>query len=153
MRQRDHYTRKAVKEGFRARSSFKLMQINQKYHLLKPGNSVLDLGCWPGGWLIAAKKVVRNGIVVGVDLTKIKPVEGVDFIEGDINSEDIQEKIGSFGKFDVVLSDMAPKTSGIISLDVESSIDLSRMALDTAEKVLKPGGNFLCKVFQGNGFE
>ncbi len=153
MRQRDHFTRRAVHEGYRARSAYKLKQISRKYDLIRPGRSVLDLGSWPGGWLIVAKELTHNGLVVGVDLAPIKPINGVHFIHGDINYEDVQEKLFSFGKFDVVLSDMAPKTSGIIRLDVERSIDLSSMSLKIAKKVLKSGGYFLCKVFQGEGFE
>lgn len=153
MRQRDHFTRRAVQEGYRARSAYKLKQISRKYELITHGKSVLDLGSWPGGWLLVAKELSRTGRIVGVDLTPIKPVNGVEFIHGDVNAKEVQDRILSFGKFDVVLSDMAPKTSGIIHLDVERSIDLSRMSLRIAKKVLKPGGYFLCKVFQGVGFE
>ena len=152
MRQRDFYTKKAVQEGYRARSSFKLKQINAKYHIISLGSSVLDLGCWPGGWLIAAREMSRNGRIVGVDLAAISPVKGADFIQGDIFSGDVEDKIAGYGAFDVVMSDMAPKTSGIKSLDVGRSIALSERALELALKFLKPGGSFLCKVFQGDGF-
>lgn len=151
MRDRDHFTRMAVREGYRARSSYKLKQINMKYGLIRPRSSVLDLGCWPGGWLIVANETSRGGRIVGVDLEKIKPIRGVDFIHGDINSKKVQELIS--GEFDVVLSDMAPKTTGIKSIDVEQSIELSRRALSVAKRVLKADGSFLCKVFQGPGFE
>ncbi|MFH0752096.1 MAG: RlmE family RNA methyltransferase [archaeon] len=151
MRQKDHFTKKALKEGYRARSSYKLKQINSKYNLIRPGDSVLDLGCWPGGWLIVAKELAKKGRVVGVDLEKINPIDGVEFIQGDITSVAIQKKISD--KFDVVLSDMAPKTSGIKSLDVERSIELSDTALGIAKRVLKRDGSFLCKVFQGGDFE
>lgn len=150
MRQRDYFTKKAVKEGYRARSSFKLKQINQKYNLIKHNSSVLDLGCWPGGWLVAMKEMTR-GRLVGIDLVKINPIEGVEFIRGDITSEEIQNRIS--GKFDVVVSDLAPKTSGIRDLDIGRSIDLSSVALGIAKKFLNPGGSFICKVFQGEGFE
>ena len=152
MRQRDFYTKMAVQEGYRARSSFKLKQINAKYHMIRLGSSVLDLGCWPGGWLIAAKEMSKKGLVVGVDLTKISPVPGVEFMQGDIFSEDVEKRLFDYGSFDVVMSDMAPKTSGIKSLDVGRSIALSERALELAFKFLKSGGSFLCKVFQGEGF-
>ena len=144
---KDKYTIKAKKEGLRARSAYKLLQLNKKYQIIKLKDNVLDLGCWPGGWLVVSKRISKTGRIVGVDLTKIKPVEGVEFIQGDIN----KIKIG--GEFDVVLSDMAPKTTGIHVLDVEGSIDLARMALKFAQKHLKEGGNFLVKVFQGQGFD
>lgn len=150
MRQRDYYAKRAVKEGYRARSAYKLKQINRKYSLIRHSSSVLDLGCWPGGWLVATKEITR-GRVVGIDLAKIKPIGGVEFIHGDITSEETQKKIT--GRFDVVLSDMAPKTSGIKSFDVEQSVGLGEAALSIAKKVLNPGGSFLCKVFQGGGFE
>ncbi len=153
MRHRDHFTHKAIKEGYRARSAYKLKEMNQKYNLIRRGDSVLDLGCWPGGWLIDAREFSRTGRIVGIDLRVIKPIAGVEFIEGDIMSPDVQKRLFDFGKFDAVLSDLAPHTSGIISLDVERSIQLSRKALSVARKVLKPNGNFLCKVFQGEGFD
>ena len=152
MRQRDHYTKKAIQEGYRARSTFKLKQINAKHHIICPGSSVLDLGCWPGGWLIAAKQISQKGKIVGVDLTKIIPVAGVEFMQGDIFSEETKEKILAYGSFDAVISDMAPKTSGMHSLDVGRSVALCERALELALKVLRPGGSFLCKIFQGEGF-
>lgn len=144
---KDSYTVRAKKAGMRARSAYKLIQLNKRYNLIKKGDDVLDLGCWPGGWLIASQRISFTGRIVGVDLTEIKPIEGVEFIKGDVNKVKIE------GKFDVVLSDMAPKTSGIMSMDVERSIDLARMALKKAKKHLKPNGNFLVKVFQGKGFD
>ncbi|MEA3378302.1 MAG: RlmE family RNA methyltransferase [Nanoarchaeota archaeon] len=143
---KDKYTILAKRKGLRARSVFKLFQINKKYKLIKKGDDVLDLGCWPGGWLKAAKQISKTGKIVGVDLKKIKPIEGVDFIQGDINEIKVQ------GKFDVVLSDMAPKTSGIVGLDVERSLDLANIALEKAAEHLKKNGNFIVKVFQGKDF-
>lgn len=144
---KDHYTIQAKREGLRARSAYKLLQLNAKYHFIKFGDDVLDLGCWPGGWLVASQRISKRGKVVGIDLTKIEPVPGADFILGDINSTRIE------GKFDVVLSDMAPKTTGIIDLDVARSVGLALMALKTAKSSLKPSGNFLVKIFQGEGFD
>ncbi|MFH1637889.1 MAG: RlmE family RNA methyltransferase [Candidatus Woesearchaeota archaeon] len=143
---RDHYTQKARKEGFRARSAYKLLQINQKYRLIKRNDDVLDLGCWPGGWIIAAKKITQ-GRIVGIDLKQIHPIENIEFIKGDARQASIE------GKFDVVLSDMAPSTTGMIELDVMRSLELAELAFDVALKKLKNNGNFLVKVFQGEGFE
>lgn len=145
----DHYTDKAKASGMRARSAYKLIQINQKYHLIKKGDSVLDLGCWPGGWLVAASRMGASRIV-GIDLTAIEPIKGVEFFQGDITNDETLSKID--GKFDVVLSDMAPKTTGQHDMDVGRSIMLAEIALETAKKMLKPGGNFLAKVFQGSGY-
>lgn len=144
---RDKYTVKAKSEGYRARSAYKLFQINKKYKMIKKGYDVLDLGCWPGGWLKVAKKLSKTGRILGIDLTRIKPIEGVEFIKGDINEVEIE------GKFDVVLSDMAPKTSGIIDLDVERSFQLAEIALGKAKKHLKKNGSFIVKIFQGKNFD
>lgn len=146
----DKYTDKALAEGMRARSSFKLIQINEKYHIVKRGNDVLDLGCWPGGWMIAAKRMGANK-VLGIDLAKIEPVVGAEFIQGSVTESKTTKKI--LGAFDVVLSDLAPKTSGNRSLDVARSLDLTNTALKIAIKHLKPNGNFLVKVFQGAGYQ
>jgi 23S rRNA (uridine2552-2'-O)-methyltransferase len=144
---KDHYTVKAKSQGLRARSAYKLLQLNQKYNLIKKGDDVLDLGCWPGGWLVASQRISKTGRVLGIDLTRIKPIEGVEFIQEDIN------KVKLEGKFDIVMSDMAPKTTGIHAMDVGRSIDLAEMALKFAKKHLKENGNFLVKVFQGEGFD
>lgn len=146
---KDKYTSKAKAAGLRARSAYKLMQINRKYNIIRPNDSVLDLGCFPGGWLLVA---ARQGAtrIVGIDLTPIERIPGVEFIQGDITKEEILAKIG--GKFDVVLSDLAPKTTGNRSLDVARSIDLAEIAFKIAKRFLKPGGNFLVKIFQGEGY-
>ena len=145
---KDKYTLRAKSSGLRARSAYKLFQINDKYHLIKKGDSVLDLGCWPGGWLIAARKLNGNSRAVGIDLNEIEPIQGIEFYKGDA-TEVID---GIEGTFDVVISDMAPKTTGIIHLDVDRSLGLAEMALEIAIKKLNSKGNFLVKVFQGKGF-
>lgn len=145
---KDIYTIRAKSSGLRARSAYKLFQINGKYNFIKRGNSVLDLGCWPGGWLIAAKKLNGDARVVGIDLMGIEPLNGVEFYRGD--AAELINKI--VGKFDVVISDMAPKTTGIISLDVDRSLGLAEIAFGIAKEKLNPKGNFLVKVFQGKGF-
>ena len=146
----DKYTDKALSEGLRARSAYKLLQINSKYHIIKRGDDVLDLGCWPGGWMIAAKRM-GAGRVMGIDLAAIAPVENTEFIQGSVLESKTTKQIQS--SFDVVLSDLAPKTSGIRALDVGRSLDLTEAALNIAIKHLKPNGNFLAKVFQGEGYK
>jgi len=149
MRQKDTYTIKAKAAGLRARSAYKLFQINKRYRLIKTGDDVLDLGCWPGGWLIAAKRLGARR-VAGIDIMQIEPISGVEFIKGDVLDSSTVEKVK--GSFDVLLSDMAPKTSGILSIDIARSIELAEAALNIARRFLKPKGNFLVKIFQGEGF-
>ena len=149
MRAKDHYTVKAKLSGLRARSAYKLMQINRKFGLIKPMDSVLDLGCWPGGWLIVAKRC-RAGRVVGVDIKSIDKIKGVEFIQGNIEDNKTLAKIK--GKFDVVLSDMAPSTCGNKVIDNAVQHDLAETALKVAIQFLVPGGKFLVKVFQGEGY-
>lgn len=147
--ERDKWSKKAKKEGYLARSSYKLLQLNKKYRLIKKGDRVLDLGCSPGSW---SQVCLQLGVdrVTGVDIKEAKvKAENFNFILQDIYDLDV-EKIG---EFDVVLSDLAPSTSGIKDLDVEESIDLSNRAFEIAKNVLKPKGNFLVKVFQGKGFD
>ncbi len=151
--QKDYFYRKAKAEGYRARSAFKLQQINKRFRLIRRGDAVLDLGAAPGGWLQVAKEI-SGGRVVGVDLLAIEPIDGVTTIKADITTPEtlelIVEALG--GKADVVICDAAPNLSGNWTLDHARSIDLSRSALQVAESALKPGGNFLVKVFQGDTF-
>ena len=145
----DKWSKKARKEGYLARSSYKLLQLNKKYYLIKAGDKVLDLGCSPGSWTQVCLQLGADR-VTGVDINEAKvSAKNFDFILQDIYELDITK----IGKFDVVLSDLAPSTSGIINLDIEKSIDLSDRAFEIAKNVLKPGGNFLVKVFQGKGFD
>jgi 23S rRNA (uridine2552-2'-O)-methyltransferase len=149
--QKDHYYRKAKEHGYRARSAFKLLQINQKFHLIKKGDSVLDLGAAPGGWLQVAKQL-SGGRVVGVDLEEIEPISGVVTVQADMTAEGtldlLREALG--GAADVVISDAAPNLSGAWDVDHARSVDLARSALLLAKKLLKPRGHFLVKVFQGD---
>ncbi|MBU2639418.1 MAG: RlmE family RNA methyltransferase [Nanoarchaeota archaeon] len=146
---KDYYFKKAKTQGYLARSIYKLLEINKKYNLITPNSRVLDLGTSPGSWVQACLKLKVKEII-GIDITeaKIKNPNFV-FLKEDISKLDIK----NLKEFDVVLSDLAPSTSGNKQLDSEKSIELSDKAFNIAKKVLKPNGNFLVKVFQGPGFE
>jgi 23S rRNA (uridine2552-2'-O)-methyltransferase len=151
--QRDHYYWKAKKEGYRARSAYKLLQINERFHIINRGDNVVDLGAAPGGWLQVARRLT-DGKVIGVDLEPIEPILGVVTIQADITKEStlelVKEALGRDA--DVVICDAAPNLSGAWDVDHARSIDLSRSALAMARRLLRPGGNFLVKVFQGDMF-
>jgi 23S rRNA (uridine2552-2'-O)-methyltransferase len=151
--QKDHYYRKAKEEGYRARSAYKLLQINEKFHIIKKGDSVVDLGAAPGGWLQVAR-MLSGGKIVGVDLEEIEPIPGVTTFRADITQESTVDLVkGALGKSaDVVICDAAPNLSGAWDMDHAVSIDLARSALRAAKKLLKPRGNFVVKVFQGDMF-
>ena len=152
-KKREHYYKEAKKVGYRARSAFKLKQIQKKFNILKEGNTVIDLGAAPGGWSQVAKEIVgENGTVVGIDSSPIKPISGITFLQGDMTDEaSLEEIINSLGgkKVDVVLSDMSPDISGTYSVDHARSIFLCEQALMTANQILKPDGHFVCKIFSG----
>ena len=156
-RKNEFYYQEAKKLGFRARSAFKLQQINNRFQLFSSGDVVIDLGSSPGGWSqVAAKIVGRNGNVIAVDISPMKQVPGVVFIQGDITVSETQEKICSMvpsGGADAVISDMSPNISGAYSIDQARSVWLCHQALMMAEKVLKKGGCFVCKVFEGEDTE
>lgn len=153
----DHYSRRAKKEKFPARSVYKLKEIQQKYRLIKPGDAVLDLGCAPGSWLqFAAELTGRHGRVVGIDLQpleKVKLPAHVRVLTGDVLSTDhrLLEAIGS--DYNVVMSDMAPATTGNRIVDSARSFALCQAALSFAQRLLIPGGAFVCKIFQGEDFQ
>jgi 23S rRNA (uridine2552-2'-O)-methyltransferase len=152
-RKNEYFYKEAKRDGYRSRSAFKLKQIQKKYRLLKKGNIVIDLGAAPGGWSQVAKEIVGDdGLVLGIDLSPIKPIKGVTFLKGDITKESsLQELIKSMKekKADAVISDMSPNISGNYSVDHARSIFLCKQALITATTFLKSSGNFLCKVFDG----
>jgi 23S rRNA (uridine2552-2'-O)-methyltransferase len=152
-RRQDFYYRNAKRLAYRSRASFKLMQIDDRFDIIREGMTVVDLGAAPGGWLqVAAERVGPKGKVVGVDLQPIEPLEGVHTVRGDLRREEVrQELIGlTDGKVDLVLSDMSPNISGHYSLDHARSIELCEMALDFALRALSPGGNMVVKMFEGN---
>lgn len=148
----DHYSRRAKKDRFPARSIYKLQEIQHKHALIKKGYNVLDLGCSPGSWLMyAAKLTGESGRVIGVDLKPmtIQVPTHATIITADVTALDAE----SFGThFHVVLSDMAPTTTGHRAVDSARSFALCEAALDFARRVLRPGGSFVCKVFQGSDF-
>jgi 23S rRNA (uridine2552-2'-O)-methyltransferase len=148
----DHYTRQARKDKYPARSVFKLEEIQQKNRLIKKGDKILDLGCSPGSWLqYAAKLTGDNGRVIGIDLkpVKIQAASNTEIINGDVFELDTVS-LGS--DFNVVMSDMAPATTGHKAVDAARSAGLCEAALEIARSVLRPGGAFVCKIFQGPDF-
>ena len=152
----DHYTRQAKKENFAARSVYKLQEIQKKHHILKKGARILDLGCAPGSWLqFASKSIGPDGRLVGIDL---KPVTVTLPDNATVVTDDVAEleshlaRLG-IDRFDVVLSDMAPATTGNRHVDEARSVGLCEAALAIADKVLATGGNFVCKIFQGGDYK
>ncbi|HEY4113922.1 MAG TPA: RlmE family RNA methyltransferase [Rhizomicrobium sp.] len=149
---KDPYVKEAKAKGYRSRAAFKLIELDRKFHLLKPGARVLDLGAAPGGWSqVAAKKVGPAGAVVAIDILPIEPLAGVAIFQGDATDRavesDLREALG--GPADVVLSDMAASTTGHRATDHLRTLALFEAALDVAEEMLKPGGAFVGKVFRG----
>ncbi len=145
---KDKFTLRAEEEGYRARSVYKLIFMNKKYDIIKKNYNILDLGAWPGSWMQVCLDLQAK--VTGVDIKPIQSMTGGKFILGDIYDDKTFEKIEKNGKYDTVLSDLAPKTNGINNQEL--SYDLSSMAFEIAKKVLKKNGNFLCKMFQGRNF-
>jgi 23S rRNA (uridine2552-2'-O)-methyltransferase len=153
----DPYVKRAQIDGYRSRASYKLIEINEKDQLIKPGDIAMDLGSAPGGWSqIVAPMVGDHGKVIASDILPMDGIVGVTFIQGDFTDEAVYERILETidGEgVDVVISDMAPNMSGVKTTDQYSSMYLVELALDMARNVLKPGGNFCAKVFQGVGYE
>jgi 23S rRNA (uridine2552-2'-O)-methyltransferase len=151
MTRKDDYYNRAKQEGYRSRAAYKLKQLDEEANLINPGNTVVDLGAAPGGWLQVAKELAGDdGSVVGVDLQRIKPIDGVETVRGDMTEGETREKvIDRVGEADVVVSDMAPNMTGEYSLDHARSVYLARMAFETSLELLAPGGDFVAKVFEG----
>ncbi len=152
---KDPYVLKSKKEGYRSRAAYKLLELNEKYHFLKPSLTVLDLGAAPGGWTQVSVALVKsdpqNPSVFAFDILPMEALEGALVFEGDFMEEavlkNLEEKIG--GKVDVVLSDMAPSATGHAATDHLQIIGMVESAYDFAQNILKPGGTFVAKVFQG----
>lgn len=154
-RRKDRYYRKAKESGLRSRAAFKLDDLARG--LVKPGHRVVDLGCWPGGWLQTASRLVgEKGVVVGIDLRRLDRLylPNVRVLEGDVAATDVLTLLGEAlgGPADVVLSDMAPKLTGIASRDEARADELYRLALGAARKLLRAGGGFVCKVFMSPAY-
>jgi 23S rRNA (uridine2552-2'-O)-methyltransferase len=153
----DPYVQQAKRLGYRSRAAFKLLEIDQRDHLLKPGVVVVDLGAAPGGWSqVAAKKIGHKGRIIALDLLEMPPISGVDFIQGDFTEEsvlaELEQRLAG-APIDLVICDMAPNISGIGLSDQARSMHLAELAMDFAVHWLKPSGAFLVKLFQGAGFE
>jgi len=153
----DQWVAKAQAEGYRSRASFKLLEMNEKDRLFRPGMTVLDLGAAPGGWSrVAGQLMGSHGTVIASDILPMDALPDVTFIEGDFREDAVYEQIlAALGdrKADLVMSDMAPNMSGNKGVDQPRAMYLAELALDMAERVLEPDGQFLVKVFQGEGFD
>jgi 23S rRNA (uridine2552-2'-O)-methyltransferase len=148
----DAYVRQAKQAGYRSRAAYKLLEIDRKDRLLKPGMKVLDLGAAPGGWSqVAAERVRPGGKVVAVDLLETRPIPGVTVLKGDFREADLERALG--GKADLVLSDMLPNVTGVPLVDQARAAALTHAAIELCRTSLKPDGAFLVKVFHGEAFD
>jgi len=163
----DHYVKAAHKAGYRSRSTFKLLEIQEKDRILRPGQVVVDLGAAPGGWSQIAAPIVekasaerrnagKTGYVIALDILDMEPLDGVIFIQGDFTEQDVHDRLLTTlngRQVDLVMSDIAPNISGMRAVDQPKAMYLAELALDFAQTVLRPGGDFLTKIFQGEGFD
>ena len=153
----DEYVKRAAREGYRSRAVFKLKELDQKFHLLKPGYAVVELGAAPGGWTqYIAEVMADEGVIIASDILPMDSFERVEFVLGDFTETDVLESIRALlGKkeLDLVLSDMAPNLSGVAVSDQARSMYLAELALELARDMLAPGGSFATKLFQGEGFD
>ncbi len=157
-KRKDHYYRKAKQEGYRSRAAYKLLEIQKRFAIFERGSRVVDLGCAPGGWLqLIAAEIGPEGRIVGVDLQKTRglPAKNVVLIQGDITAPNVQSMIREAlgGEADVVTSDLSPNLTGIGFQDHLRSCELTRTALAVARELVRPGGVFLAKIFQGEDLE
>lgn len=153
----DPYVKLAQKDGYRARAAYKLLEIDDKDRLIRPGMVVVDLGSTPGSWSqVAIQRLKGHGRVIALDLLPMVGIPGVEFIQGDFREDEILEQLEeklNGQQIDLVISDMAPNISGISSVDQPNAVYLTELAVDFSLKWLKPEGNFLVKVFVGSGFD
>jgi 23S rRNA (uridine2552-2'-O)-methyltransferase len=151
----DPFVKQAQRDGYRSRSAYKLIELNEKDRLIRPGMRILDLGSAPGGWSqVAGKLVGAKGRVLATDILPMDPITNVDFVQGDFTDERVVEQLLGWlegGRFDLIISDIAPNITGIDSADQASSMNFLELALDTVRKTLKPGATFAAKMFQGSG--
>lgn len=154
---KDAYVKQSQKDGYRSRASYKLLELDDKDRLLRPGMTVVDLGAAPGGWSqVAVELVGHKGRVLASDILPMDALAGVEFVLGDFTEESVlNELLDRLGeeRADLVISDMAPNMSGVRNVDQPASMYLVELAVDMAQQVLKPGGAFVAKVFQGEGFD
>ena len=154
---KDEYVKRAQRDGYRSRAVYKLDEIQQRDRLIKPGMTLVDLGAAPGGWSQYALGLVgRKGRIIAMDILPMDPLPGVDFLQGDFREDDVLEsllKMLDGREIDLVMSDIAPNISGVEAVDLPRSMYLVELAVDFADQVLKPGGDLLVKVFQGEGFD
>jgi len=144
----DHYVRKARQEGYRSRAAYKLLELDAKDKIFRPGMTVLDLGAAPGGWSqVAAQKVMPGGRVIAVDILEVAPISGVTVLKGDFRQVSIEERA------DVVLSDVSPNLSGIPNVDQARLLELALAAIEVCAKILKRDGVFVVKAFHGEAFD
>ena len=153
----DPYVKQAQKDGYRSRASYKLLEVQEKYKLIRPGMSVVDLGAAPGGWSqVTSRLIGGEGRLIASDILEMDSIPDVTFIQGDFTQDEvlaqILEAVGN-SQVDLVISDMAPNMSGTPEVDMPKAMFLCELALDLAARILKPGGNFVIKVFQGEGFD
>ena len=157
----DPFVKKSRAEGYRARSAYKLIELDEKEKILRPGITVVDLGAAPGSWSQVARAKLTNpdgtfnGRVVSMDILPMEPIEGVDFLQGDFREESVEAQLNAMvagGKVEAVVSDMAPNLSGVAMVDAGASLYLCELALDFAVQHLTPDGIFVVKVFQGSGY-
>lgn len=153
----DEYVQRAQREGFRSRAAYKLLELQEKDRLIKPGQVVVDLGAAPGGWSqVAGQLVGRSGMMFAMDILAMDPLPNVDFLQGDFREQAVMDQLLARldGRaVDLVISDMAPNVTGNAAVDLPRSMYLCELALDFARQVLKPGGFLVMKVFQGEGFD
>jgi 23S rRNA (uridine2552-2'-O)-methyltransferase len=153
----DEYVQKAQKEGYRSRAIYKLIEIQKKDKILKAGMTVIDLGAAPGGWTeYAVKQLGKKGRMIALDILPMEPISGAQIIQGDFREDDVLETLLSAigdDRADLVFSDMAPNISGMEVVDIPRAYYLAELTLDLAQRVLKPGGGMLVKLFQGDGFD
>ena len=153
----DEFVKRAQKEGYRARAAYKLIEIDDKDKLIKPGMTIVDLGATPGSWSqVATQRLKGQGRIIALDLLEMEPIKGVEFIQGDFREEAVLRQLENSlqGKqVDLVIADMAPNMSGITIVDQAGAAYLTELALEFSRDWLKPSGNFLVKVFVGAGFD
>ncbi|AXM96518.1 23S rRNA (uridine(2552)-2'-O)-methyltransferase RlmE [Pseudomonas putida] len=153
----DPFVKQAQKDGYRSRASYKLLEIQEKDRLIRPGMSVIDLGAAPGGWSqVTSRLIGGQGRLIASDILEMDSIPDVTFIQGDFTQDEVlQQILQAVGDshVDLVISDMAPNMSGTPAVDMPRAMFLCELALDLATRVLKPGGDFLIKIFQGEGFD